>query len=181
MASRGCPAEFRRRVIGLVEAGRPVAVVAAGLGISGQSIYDWRRRARIDAGIGTGMTAAEHAELAALRKRVRELETELAIHRRATALLKGDADPKASSRPSSRWPRKDSPSSGRAACWGCRCRAVAAGLVALPRRDRSGMSGCRGSSATFTRSPARPTAPNGFTPSWCWAEASPCAARPSRP
>lgn len=43
MAPRGYPAEFRRRVIDLVEAGRPVAVVVAELGISDQSIYNWRR------------------------------------------------------------------------------------------------------------------------------------------
>ena len=49
MAPRGYPAEFRRRVIDLVEAGRPVAAVAADLGIGGQSIYRWRRQARIDA------------------------------------------------------------------------------------------------------------------------------------
>lgn len=36
MAPRGYPAEFRRRVIDLVEAGRRVAPVAAELGISGQ-------------------------------------------------------------------------------------------------------------------------------------------------
>ena len=100
MARRGYSPEFGRRVIDLVEAGRPVAGVAAELGISGQSIYMWRRQARIDAGIEPGMTTAEHAELAALRERVRELETELAIHRRATELGKGDADPKAGSRPS---------------------------------------------------------------------------------
>ena len=50
MAPKGYPAEFRRRVIDLVDAGRPVAAVAAELGISGQSIYTWRRQARIDAG-----------------------------------------------------------------------------------------------------------------------------------
>lgn len=100
MAPRGYPAEFRRRVIDLVDAGRPVATVAAELGTSGQSIYTWRRQARIDAGLEAGVTTAEHAELVALRKRVRELETELAIHRRATELLKGDVDPKGGSRPS---------------------------------------------------------------------------------
>lgn len=87
-------------MIDLVDAGRPVAVVAAELGISDQSICTWRHQARIDAGVEPGLTTAEHAELAALRKRVRELETELAIHRRATELLKGDVDPKGSSRPS---------------------------------------------------------------------------------
>ena len=100
MAPRGCPAEFRQRVVDLVDAGRPVARVAAELGISDQPIYTWRRQARIDAGSEAGLTTAEKAGLAALRKRVRELETELAIHRRATELLRGDADPKDGSRSS---------------------------------------------------------------------------------
>jgi transposase-like protein len=43
MAARGYPAEFGRRVIDLVEAGRPVAAVAAELGISGQLVYTWQR------------------------------------------------------------------------------------------------------------------------------------------
>lgn len=100
MAPRGYPAEFRQRVVDLVEAGRPVAQVAAELGISDQSIYTWRRQARIDAGVEAGLTTAEEAELAALRKRVRELETELAICRRAMELLKADGDSKKGSRPS---------------------------------------------------------------------------------
>ena len=100
MAPRGCPGEFRRRVIDLVEAGRPVAQVAAELPISDQSIYTWCRQARIDAGVEPGLTTAEHGELAALRERVRQLETEMAIHRRATELLKGDVDPRAGLRPS---------------------------------------------------------------------------------
>lgn len=60
----------------------------------------WRRQARIDAGAEAGLTIAEKSELVALRKRVRELETELAIHRRATELLRGDADPRDGLRPS---------------------------------------------------------------------------------
>ena len=94
MAPRGYPAEFRQRAVDLVEAGRPVAQVAAELGISDQSVYAWRRQARIDAGVEAGLTTAEKTELAALRKRVRELETELAICRRATELLKADGDSK---------------------------------------------------------------------------------------
>ena len=90
MARQGYPAEFRRRVIELVESGKKVAEVSRDLGISEQTIYVWRRQARIDAGIESGMTSDEHAELAAAKKRIRELETELAIHRRATELLKGD-------------------------------------------------------------------------------------------
>ena len=50
MGRRGFPAEFRRRVLELVEAGRPVADVARDLGISEQSINTWRRQDRIDRG-----------------------------------------------------------------------------------------------------------------------------------
>ena len=50
MAKRYAP-EFRQRVIDLVEGGKRIAEVAAELGISEQSIYTWRRQARIDAGV----------------------------------------------------------------------------------------------------------------------------------
>ena len=41
MGARGYPAEFRRRVVELIESGRTVAEVAADLGISDQTIYTW--------------------------------------------------------------------------------------------------------------------------------------------
>jgi transposase-like protein len=99
MGKRGYPPEFRRRVLDLVEAGRRVAEVAADLRISEQTIYSWRRQDRIDRGLEPGLTTAEQAELAAARKRIRELEAELAVHRRATELLKEREDPKDDSRP----------------------------------------------------------------------------------
>ena len=40
---RRYPAEFRRRVLNLIAAGRSVVSVAADLGVSGQTIYNWRR------------------------------------------------------------------------------------------------------------------------------------------
>jgi transposase-like protein len=45
------PAEFRRRVLDLVRAGRTVTAVATGLGISDQTVYNWRRQKRIDLGL----------------------------------------------------------------------------------------------------------------------------------
>jgi transposase-like protein len=48
VGQRGYPPEFRRKVLDLVEAGRPIAEVAQVLGISDQSIYTWRRQDRID-------------------------------------------------------------------------------------------------------------------------------------
>jgi transposase-like protein len=84
---RRCPAGFRRKVLDLVAAGRPVAQVAHDLDISVQVIYGWRRQQLIDSGQMPGMTSADHAELVAARRRIAELENELAIHRRAVLLL----------------------------------------------------------------------------------------------
>jgi transposase-like protein len=43
---------FRRKVLDLIEAGRPIAEVAKALGISDQSIFTWRRQDRIDSSKG---------------------------------------------------------------------------------------------------------------------------------
>ena len=101
MGRRGYPPEFRRKVVDLVESGRSVASVARDLGISEQSIYVWRRQERIDKGLVPGLTSAEQAELTAAKKRIHDLESELAVARRAVELLKdaGDrSDPKGGSR-----------------------------------------------------------------------------------
>ncbi len=98
MARRGYPPEFRRRVVELVEGGRKVSEIAAEFEVSEQTIYTWRRQARIDAGLEAGVTTSEQAELEAAKRRIRELETELAIHRRATELLKEKFDPKGRTR-----------------------------------------------------------------------------------
>ena len=100
MGRRGYSAEFRRRVVDLVAAGRKVADVARDLGISNQIIYVWRRQDEVDRGLAPGLSSAEREELAAAKRRIRELETELAIHRRAAELLKEQADPKGGSPPS---------------------------------------------------------------------------------
>ena len=94
MGRRGYPPEFRRKVLDLVEAGRPVVDVARDLGISAESIYTWRRQDRIDKGLQPGLTSLEKAELTAAKRRIAELETELAIHRRASELLGKVVPPK---------------------------------------------------------------------------------------
>ena len=91
---RRYPAEFRRKVLDLVAAGRPVAQVAYDLQISAQAIYTWRRQQLIDSGQIPGMTSSDRAELVAARKRIAELENELAIHRRAAELLDDVVPPK---------------------------------------------------------------------------------------
>ena len=97
---RSYPAEFRRKVLDLVEAGRPVAEIAQQLGVTGQTIYNWRNQDLVDRGLRPGVSTAESVELAAARKRIRELETELAVTKRAFELLKEQTDPKGVSRSS---------------------------------------------------------------------------------
>jgi transposase-like protein len=78
-----------------------VASVAADLGVSDQTIYTWRRQELVDTGQAPGLTSVEAAELAAARRRIRELETELAVTRRANELLKEQVvSPKGGSKPS---------------------------------------------------------------------------------
>jgi transposase-like protein len=95
MARHGYPPEFRRRVLDLVAAGKKVSQVAHDLGISEQSIYTWRHQDEVDRGLSPGLSSHEHAELTAAKRRITELETELAIHRRASELLRERTDPKA--------------------------------------------------------------------------------------
>ena len=83
------PSEFHRRVLDLLAAGRSVASLSKDLGVSDQTIYNWRRQDLIDRGVEPGPTSVEQAELRAARRRIRELETELAVTKRAIELLKG--------------------------------------------------------------------------------------------
>ena len=98
MGRRGYPPEFRRKVLDLVASGRPIVDVARDLGISAQSIYTWARQDRIDKGLEPGLATAEKAELSAAKRRITELETELAVHRRASELLGKVVPPKGGSR-----------------------------------------------------------------------------------
>ncbi|WP_420611463.1 transposase [Candidatus Spongiisocius sp.] len=82
------PPEFRRKVLDLLAAGRSVASLSADLGVSDQTIYNWRRQDAIDRGTEPGLTSSEKEELRAARRRIVELETELAVTKRANELLK---------------------------------------------------------------------------------------------
>ena len=99
---RKYPNEFRRKVLDLVEAGKPVAEIAEQLGVTGQTIYNWRNQDLIDRGLRPGISTAESIELREARRRIRELETELAVTKRANELLKEGTRPKGGSRSSLR-------------------------------------------------------------------------------
>ncbi len=99
---RRYPNEFRRKVLDLVEAGRPVTEIAADLDVTAQTIYNWRNQDLVDRGLRPGVTTRESIEPRQARRRIRELETELAVTRRANELLKEQTDPKGGSRSSPR-------------------------------------------------------------------------------
>jgi transposase-like protein len=63
-------------------------------GISEQTIYLWRRQHLIDTGQLPGTTSSENAELVVARRRIAELEAEVAIHRRTAQLLDEAVSPK---------------------------------------------------------------------------------------
>ena len=87
--------ELRRKVLDLIEVGRPVAEIAVQLDITAQIVYDWRNQDEIDRRVGAGASTSESNELSAARKQIRELETELEITRQANELLKAQTAPKA--------------------------------------------------------------------------------------
>lgn len=89
MGRKGYPTEFRRRALDLVSAGRKVVDLVRDLGVSEQTIYTWRRQERIDRGLVVGLSSVEREELAAAKRRIRELEAEVEVHRRASELACG--------------------------------------------------------------------------------------------
>jgi transposase InsO family protein/transposase-like protein len=91
---RRYPPEFRRRVLDLIASGRKVADVARDLGVSDQTIYNWRNQDLVDRGERPGLRSSELAELQAARHRIAELEAELAATKRANELLKVAVPPK---------------------------------------------------------------------------------------
>jgi len=84
---RPYPPEFRARAIALVRSGKQVNQTAYELGISAGCLHEWLKQDRIDRGEIPGKTTIESGELRAARKRIRELETELAIVRQAAKFL----------------------------------------------------------------------------------------------
>jgi transposase-like protein len=87
-------------VVDLVAAGRKVADVARDLGVSEQAMYGWRRQEQIDRELEPGLSTVGRVQLAAAKRRIRELEAERAVPRRAAALLKATGDPQGDSRSS---------------------------------------------------------------------------------
>ena len=71
----------------MARSGRPATELSADYGVSAATIYRWIDQDRIDHGKKAGTTSTQDVELAAARKRIRELEHELDLIRKAAAIF----------------------------------------------------------------------------------------------
>ena len=93
------PAEVRRQVVDLARSGTRVAQLSETFGMTEATIYNWINQEKIDRGEVAGQSTEQAFELAAAKRRIRQLETELAVSRKVNEVfLDQDLAPKASTR-----------------------------------------------------------------------------------
>lgn len=84
------PREFREDVVRIAlnrDKSTSLRQIADDFGIHIGTLDKWLRQARIDAGVKDGVTTDEHAQLREARRRIRLLEQENEVLRRAAAYL----------------------------------------------------------------------------------------------
>ena len=93
--ARPYPKEFRDDVVAVARRGEaPLCQIAKDFGISDGTISNWMKQADIEDGVRPGRKQAESEESRAQRKRIRALEQENEILRRAAAYFAGRLPPK---------------------------------------------------------------------------------------
>ena len=89
------PPEFKRDVVAVARRGDlSVPEVAVDFDIAQESVRRWVRQADVDDGVVQGQTSSEQTELVQLRRRMRRLEMENEILRRAAAYFAQGSLPK---------------------------------------------------------------------------------------
>ena len=84
------PREFREDVVRVArnrEPGQSLKQIATDFGIAESCLRNWMRQADVEDGLKPGTTGGENAELREARKRIRLLEQENEVLRRAAAYL----------------------------------------------------------------------------------------------
>lgn len=79
------PAEYRRRIIELAQAGRKLSDLAKEFKVPESTVQRWVKQARIDRREKPGLTTDEKSELARLRREVEELREEKEILKKFAA------------------------------------------------------------------------------------------------
>jgi transposase len=78
--------EFRQRAIELARMKeKPIAQIAADLGISESRLRNWVHQADVDEGVTEGLSTDDRTELVRLRREVRVKDMEIEILKRASA------------------------------------------------------------------------------------------------
>ena len=102
------PEEFRDDVVRVArerEPGVTLARIAKDFGVHEMTLHKWLRRADVEDGVKPGATAAENVGTRELRKRVRLLDQENEVLRRAAAYLsQANLPGKGSTRSRASWP-----------------------------------------------------------------------------
>jgi len=82
------PKEFRDDVVAVARKGEaPIAKLAADFGISESCLRNWMRQADVEDGVRPGTSAAENSDLREAKRKIRLLEQENEVLRRAAAYL----------------------------------------------------------------------------------------------
>ena len=82
------PEEFRREAVQMVRSGRRLSDVATSLGVTEQSLRNWVKRDQLERRErDDGLTVAERDELRELRRKVKRLEQERDLLKRAAAFF----------------------------------------------------------------------------------------------
>src|SRR3977135_1991660 len=93
------PLEVRRQVIDLARSGTRVPQLAATFGMSAAPIYNWLKEEKIDRGEIDGTSTDQAVELMLAKRRIRQLETELALSRKVNEVFLSEGlAPKGSTR-----------------------------------------------------------------------------------
>ena len=89
------PVELRRDIVAVArKRDASLSQIAKDFGISDACLHNWLKKADIEDGLAPGVTEKDTVELRGAKKRIRLLEQEAEVMRRAVAYLSRDVNPK---------------------------------------------------------------------------------------